>query len=124
MPQVTEHRRGPDRRRQPRGGRRAGDVEGFAPLVLLVGSKPEVVGRSEAILAKLRFAVSIAADAQEALKILPDLRPDLVVAGEWDGARIRTGAPRHPPVVILSGETADSAEALLDRIRTALRSRR
>lgn len=125
MPRAIEHRRARgDRRRQPRGGRRATDIDGFAPLVLVVGNKPEIVGRSEEILVKLRFAVSTVPDAHEALRILPELRPDLVVAGEWDGARIRTGARRHPPVVVLKPEMEDDADALIDEIRATLRAQR
>lgn len=123
MPERPERRGPPDRRRRPRGGRRAGDQEGFAPLILLVGDNPDVVSRSETILAKLRFAVSTAPSVEEALRILPDLRPDLVVASEWDGGRIRTGAAQHPPVVVVNREMEESADALIAEIRRALRAK-
>ena len=38
MSHTADHRRGPDRRKLARGGRRTGDPAGFAPLVLLVGT--------------------------------------------------------------------------------------
>lgn len=123
MPDRPERRDGPDRRRQPRGGRRTGDRDGFAPLVLLVGDKPDVVNRSEAILAKLHFAVSTSNSVEDALRVMPDLRPDLVVAGEWDSARIRNAAPQHPPLVVVDRGTHDSPEELIQEIRRTLRPR-
>jgi hypothetical protein len=120
MAHILEHRHGPDRRRQPRGGRRAEDLTGTAPLVLLIGEKPGVVERSEAILAKLRFAVSTSDTVEEALRVLPGLRPDLVVAAAGDADRIRLEAPEHLPVVV----TQESGEALVDEVRRALRLRK
>src|SRR3972149_7490850 len=101
MAHILEHRRGPDRRRQPRGGRRTGDPFGVAPLVLMVGEEPGVMARSEAVLAKLRFAVSIVGNAEDALRVIPALRPDLVVATDADRARIGLGTPENGPVVRL-----------------------
>ena len=76
MAEIIDHRSGrSDRRRLPRGGRRSTDREGFAPLVLLVGSDPDVVGQSDAVLAKLRFAVATCANADEALRVMNGLRP-------------------------------------------------
>jgi hypothetical protein len=122
MPDSPERRDGPDRRSQPRGGRRAEDRDGFAPLVLLVGDKPDVVSRSEAILAKLRFAVSTTPTVEDALRVIPDLRPDLVVASEWDGARIRTAA-QPPPVIVVSRGVEESPDELIEEIRRALRAK-
>jgi DNA-binding NtrC family response regulator len=119
---TTPERRGPDRRRRPRGGRREEDREGFAPLVMLVGDEPGVMDRSEAILAKLRFAVATSSSVDHALRALPDLKPDLVVAGEWDGARIRSSAPDHMPIVVMSQGMQDDPEALIEEIRRTLRA--
>lgn len=121
MAHILEHRRLPDRRRQPRGGRRPDDKPGFSPLILMVGKQPDVLTRSEAVLAKLRFAVSIADDADDALRVIPELRPDLVVATEADSARIRLEAPQNVPVVPMEGESLDNPEALVAEIRRALR---
>jgi len=120
MSSVPE-RRGVDRRRLPRGGRRAGDNEGFAPLVMLVGDEPGMIDGSEAILAKLRFAVATSSSVDDALRVLPDLKPDLVVAGEGDEARLRSGTPTHVPVVVMSRSMQDNPEALIEAIRRTLR---
>jgi CheY-like chemotaxis protein len=122
MATILPHRRGRDRRRQQRGGRRADDREGFAPLVMLVGDEPSVIERSEAILAKLRFAVTTSTSAEEALRVLPELKPDLVVAREDDGEKIRTSAMLRVPVVVLDGSMQDDPETLIREIRRALRA--
>lgn len=121
MAHILEHRRIPDRRRQSRGGRRPVDKPGFAPLVLMVGKEPDVMARCEAVLAKLHFAVSIADNADDALRVIPELRPDLVVATDADSARIRLEAPQNVPVVRMEGGPQENPEALVEEIRRALR---
>jgi hypothetical protein len=115
------HRLVPDRRRQPRGGRRAEDREGFSPLVLLVGNGTDVTRQSEAILARLRFAVSTSDSLDHALRVLPELRPDLVVAQEQDEARIREAA--SVPVIVMKGGTDASVETLIEDVLRTVRSR-
>ncbi len=123
MAHILEHRRdGPDRRRLPRGGRRADDQSGFAPLVLLVGGEPDVVGQSEAVLAKLRFAVATSGTVDEALRVMTGLRPDIVVADAEGAARIRLEAPEHVPVVVLDETMRADREALVEGIRAAIRA--
>jgi hypothetical protein len=119
MPDNPEHRHGPDRRRQPRGGRRAEDRDGFAPLILVVGQDRSVEEQSEAILARLKFAVSRTPSVDDALRVMPDLRPDLVIAREPDDARIRA-ATRAPVVVMRSGPAPD-VEVLIDDVLRTLR---
>ena len=113
-------RRGPDRRKQPRGGRRAGDGDGFAPLVLLVG-RDDVVERSEAILAKLKFAVSITGTVDDALRVIETLHPDLVVAGEFEGRRIQTEMAADAPIVIMRTSASETPEALINNILRTIR---
>lgn len=120
MADIVEHRNGPDRRRQPRGGRRTTDLDGVAPLVLVIGEKPGAMHNAEAILAKLRFAVTTSPNTDEALKVLTDLRPDVVVANEADAPRIRSEAPVHLPVVTVMVGTEGDVESLLQEIRRAL----
>jgi CheY-like chemotaxis protein len=123
MAEIFEHRSGrPDRRRLPRGGRRSTDREGFAPLVLLVGGDPDVVGQSEAVLAKLRFAVATCASADEALRVMHGLRPDLVVANADAAGRIRIEAPEHVPVVVIDDEMRADREALVEAVRETIRA--
>lgn len=121
---IVEHRQGPDRRRQPRGGRRTNDSDGVAPLVLLVGAKPDVVNSAEAVLAKLRFAVATSTSTDEALKVVTGLRPDIVVAGEADAPEIRRRAPQGLPVVVMDGAMRDNPESLINEIRRTLRKRK
>lgn len=90
--------------------------------MMLVGDDPGVMDRSEAILAKLRFAVTTSNSVDHALRVLPELRPDLVVASEWDGARIRSGASGRVPVVVMDRAMRDDPEALIKEIRRALRA--
>jgi PleD family two-component response regulator len=124
LPNTPEQRRGPDRRIRPRGGRREEDREGFAPLVLLVGDAAGLVEQSEAVLAKLRFGVTVSSNVDDALRVLTGLRPDIVVAGAADAHRIRMEAPEHLPVVVMTDEMRDDRGILIEGIRQTLRSAR
>lgn len=121
MPNVPE-RRGQDRRRVPRGGRRATDRPGYAPLVMVVDEDAESGSRCEAILSKLRFAVAPARGLDEALRIIATIHPDLIVAREDDAPRLRSAVPPLVPVVVTPDGNV-SPETLVDEIRKALRSR-
>ena len=90
----------------------------------MVGNDEGVTARSEAVLARLRFAVSISKTVEDALAVLPELRPDIIVAPHADSARIRLEAPQHVPVVSTEGHVHDNPEALVDEIRRALRLHR
>ena len=122
MSQTIQRRTGVDRRRQPRGGRRAEDREGFAPLVMLVGDQHTVLDRSEAILAKLRFAVTTSTSVDHAIRLLPELNPDLIVAGEMDGARIRRHSPQPVRIVVMDHRMKDDPDALIEAILRTLRN--
>jgi hypothetical protein len=122
MPNTPEHRRGPDRRKLARGGRRAGDPGGFAPLVLLVGSGEAVVANSETILAKLRFAVAMSNSVEDALRVMTGIRPDVIVAEADAASRIRLEAPEHLPVVVMSNEMHDDPDLFVEEIRQSLRA--
>ena len=80
------------------------------------------MSRSEAILAKLRFAVTTSGSVDEALRVVAALRPDVVVAGEGDAGRIRVEAPQHLPVVVMNPALDESPDLLLEQIRETLRS--
>ena len=122
MPDPPDRpRRGPDRRAQARGGRRADDKPGLAPLVLVVDGESNGNSRCEAILAKLHFAVAPAHDVAEAIRVMESLRPNIVVARIADAAAIRQATAADVPVVILSDDMADP-EVLISEIRRQLRS--
>ena len=92
--------------------------------MLLVGGDADVAGQSEAVLAKLRFAVATSGTVEEALRVMTGLRPDIVVADAAAAARIRLEAPDHVPVVVLDDAMRASREALVEGIREAIRMNR
>jgi len=92
--------------------------------VLLVGGDADVVGQSEAVLAKLRFAVATSGTVDEALRVMRGLRPDIVVADAEGAARLRLEAPDHVPVVVLDETMRADREALVEGIRETLRATR
>ena len=128
MDPTPERRYGVDRRRLARGGRRPGDPDGFAPLVLVADDDEDSNERCEAILAALRFAVAPAHSAEEALRVMHALRPDIVVAHLHDGEAFRQqldadAATAGVPVISLTPET-ERPEALVKEIRRVLRGQR
>jgi hypothetical protein len=114
--------RGPDRRRVPRGGRRATDVAGSAPLVLVLGRGEAAVAQAETVLARLKFAVTTTGTVEEALRIMEGIRPDVVVAEPEAASRVRLEWPEHVPVVEMNGEMRDNPDALVEAIREAIRA--
>lgn len=122
MTQPFEHPRGPERRRAPRGGRRAGDVAGFAPLIMVVGRGEAVIAQSEAVLARLKFAVTTSGSVDEALRVMVGLHPDVVVAEPEAAMRIRLESSEPVPVVELNGDMRENPDALVEGIREAIRA--
>lgn len=121
----NERRQQPDRRRHPRGGRRPGDQMGYTPLVLVADDDERSSERCEAILARLRFAVAPAHSADEALRVMSSLRPNLVVAHLKDEEALRRGIESDPaiasvPIVTLTPAT-ENPESLVEEIRRVLR---
>jgi DNA-binding NtrC family response regulator len=124
MAERGQQKRGPDRRRQPRGGRRPTDGWGYAPLVFVIDSRP--IGRDacEAILAKLRFAVAQFETVDQAMRVVSALRPDIVVTSgeqidELHNALAQARGQAIPAVAI--PEHDGEAVALIEAIRGALR---
>ena len=122
MTDQRELRGGVDRRRQPRGGRRPADSDGFAPLVMVVGDQTEVGDAVGAVLAKLKFAVVPATSADEGLRIMSTMHPDIVAATSENAARIRMERPEYNLVVVINGAMRDNAQLVVDEIRSALRT--
>jgi hypothetical protein len=125
MTERAYKERGPDRRRQPRGGRRPTDVDGYAPLVFVIDPRPSGRDTCEAILAKLRFAVAPFESVDQAARVVVALRPDLILAAADHLEAVRTAiAPQrdHQAIPIVAIPEHDTeAVALIDSIRAALR---
>ena len=120
-PYSPERRSGPDRRRSPRGGRRPGDRAGFAPLVMVIDADHRRRELTEAILAKLQFAVAPVESVQKALSIAHALRPSVIVCGTTDEAPIQAGLKVEVPVVAVAEDVAVT-DALVEVVRAAIRS--
>lgn len=120
MSSTSERRKGSDRRKTPRGGRRPEDRAGFAPLVLVIGDGRQPEREAEAILARLNFAVAPAVDLTEAKRVIESLNPDLIVAHADDAEKLRGDKNVAVPIVE-SGDEQRQADALVQRIRFALR---
>jgi len=124
-PKTPERRQSPDRRRTARGGRRPDDLQGYAPLVLVADDDKDSGSRCEAILAKLRFAVAPAHTADEAVRVMQVLRPNIVVAHLKDESKLRRKMESEPamagvPILSLNDDTKDP-ETLVEAIRRVLR---
>jgi ActR/RegA family two-component response regulator len=122
MTKPGEHRKGPDRRRQPRGGRRSEDQGEPAPLVLLVGDDGPVMSMAEAVLARLRFAVATSRSVEEALNVVSGIRPEVVVVGADAADRAREMAD-GAAVVVMTDDMRRDPEVLIPAIRQTLRAR-
>lgn len=120
---LPEQRQGPDRRRVARGGRRATDRPGYAPLVLLIDGDADSSARCEAILARLHFAVAPTGTIDEARRVMEALRPNLVVARIADAAALKQLTGADVPLVLLDGDLLDPA-LLVEEIRRELRRHR
>jgi CheY-like chemotaxis protein len=119
-----EHRKGPDRRKQSRGGRRAEDRPGFAPLILVADDDPSSRDVCEAILAKLHFAVAPVDSIDKAVSVISTLRPDVIVVNARNGEALEKAAwPIGVPFVKVTDELRDP-DALVDAIRRAIRASR
>ena len=124
MSAITEHRHGPDRRRQSRGGRRADDRPGFAPLILVADEDASSRDMCETILAKLHFAVAPVDSIDKAVSVIGTLRPDVIVVHAKDTAALERAAwPSGVPFVAVTEEMKDP-DRLVDAIRRAIRAPR
>ncbi|HTK29926.1 MAG TPA: hypothetical protein VL309_10260 [Vicinamibacterales bacterium] len=123
---AEEKRSGPDRRRQPRGGRRPDDRPGYTPLVLVIDGEVARRDITETILARLRFAVAPVDSADRAITVMRAILPELIVAPEADLPRLRDAAPvtrdgLPVPIIPFVPERPDQ-DQLIEAILAALRS--
>src|ERR671914_162793 len=96
MTSSFDRRNGPDRRRQPRGGRRDGDRDGYSPLILVADDDPANASMCEPILARLNCAAAPAKSSDEALRVMRALRPELVVLNLRDAERLQYEMRKDP----------------------------
>jgi hypothetical protein len=89
---------------------------------MVVGEDPVAVSLAEAVLAKLRFAVTTSDSVESATRVLPGLKPDIVVAAPADAGRLRMEAPEHFSVVEMTDQMRDNPLALVESIRKSLRA--
>jgi hypothetical protein len=89
---------------------------------MVVGERAAVGDATEAVLAKLKFAVAPSPTVDDALKVLVSLRPDLIVAREGDAARIRLECPQNRPLVVMTDAMRDDPQLLIEEIRSAFRA--
>ena len=121
---TPELRQRPDRRKEPRGGRRPTDKTGFAPLILVADEDAASGDMCEALLATLRFAVARVDSVDKAVQVISTLLPDVIVARGRDVSPLQRAAwPSGVPFVTVTEGLGDP-EALLDAIRQAIRSAR
>jgi hypothetical protein len=121
---IPELRQGPDRRREPRGGRRPGDTPGFAPLVLVADEDAASGDMCETLLATLRFAVARVDSVDKAVKVISTLLPDVIVARARDVSPLQRAAwPSGVPFVTVTDDMREP-NALITAIRHAIRAAR
>jgi hypothetical protein len=121
---TAERRRGADRRRHARGGRRPDDRPGHAPLVFVVTSDADNLEFWEQRLLERHFAVVACNGPGRAREAIRALRPDVIVAAPADYAalhdQLRFGRLGHAVPLVELSETPEPVEPLVGRIRRAL----
>jgi hypothetical protein len=121
---TPDLRQGPDRRREPRGGRRPDDRSGFSPLILVADEDMASGDMCEALLATLRFAVARVDSVDKAVSVIATLLPDVIVARARDVSPLQRAAwPSGVPFVTVT-DTMRDPDALIEAIRQAIRSAR
>ena len=125
---MNELRFGPDRRQFARGGRRTTDKAGYAPMVVLIDNDATRLDLSEAILAKLRFAVAPFASVERALTAMTALMPEVVIARTDCVHELRGRLPldRDGHAIPLLPLTAELSEPpkLIEALRQLIRRHR
>lgn len=122
LPMIRVDRRDehhPDRRRFPRGGRRATDRPGRHPIVLVADSYAGARVPCARYLHRFGFQVEEAADGEQALALINSTPPHLIIVElglphlsaarltRWLAQNWRT---RHIPVIVLAGDAEPAAQ--------------
>lgn len=95
-------------------------------MILVIDDDSRRREMSEAILAKLRFAVAPFESVDKALAAMPTLRPEVVVAREEAAVRLRGRLPsdgkgRDIPLLAITDDLA-APEAMVEALRRLLQS--
>lgn len=124
MAETAGKRQRPDRRRHPRGGRRAGDVQGATPLIVVVDPDPVRRKLSLEILSKLRFAVAPVSSLAEALAIVPSLTPEVIVTSRAVAPKLIAALAGGAAVPIVTADDGQRVtETLIEAVRRAIREK-
>ncbi|CAN5444287.1 hypothetical protein BH23ACI1_BH23ACI1_27240 [soil metagenome] len=122
MFEVDDKRQGVDRRRHPRGGRRITELDGAAPLVMVVDRDPTRRDIAHAILSKLKFAVAPVESVERAVEIAHTLNAEVIVVDEADAARLSAALAHESAIpVVAVGKDGRPADELIEAVRRALR---
>ena len=121
---TPELRQRPDRRKEPRGGRRPTDKTGFAPLILVADEDTASGDMCEALLATLRFAVARVDSVDKAVQVISTLLPDVIVARGRDVSPLQRAAWPSGVAFVTVTESMREPAALIEAIRAAIRSAR
>ena len=113
---IQENRRhpqGPERRRFPRGGRRAGDTPGRHPTIAIIEQYEGVRRPCARYLDHFHFDVAEAASADEGLEILQKTNPAVILMEDLDSATSaeiqQLARDRAIPVVSMTSAFGDAA---------------
>lgn len=133
----------PDRRRQPRGGRRAGDMPGRAPSVVIVERYEAARRPCVRYLDHFNFDTHEASNPEDAVALLNDFRPAVLLVEErstpaMQALRVAARAQAVPVIALTipfadngQEESADaegtltkpfSLRVMLDEVRRVLRA--
>ena len=91
---------------------------------MVIDAEPRRREISEAILAKLMFAVAPVESPEKAASVLQALQPELIIAGDDDANQLR--GLLHPDIgvkVIVLGEQTRLTDALIEEVRRSLHRR-
>jgi len=121
---TPELRQRPDRRKEPRGGRRPTDAAGFAPLVLVADEDTASGDMCEALLATLRFAVARVDSVDKAVSVISTLMPDVIVARGHDVTPLQRAAWPSGVAFVTVTESMREPAVLIEAIRAAIRAAR
>lgn len=102
---------GADRRRVPRGGRRATDLPGQYPPVLIVDSSDEARSPCVRYLKRFGFQVEEATSGEQAVAAMDAVQPHVIVAelAPHSGSPLMTRLAENPRIPLIVTATDDAS---------------